>query len=129
MATGFPDVCITPIPSPAGPVPTPLPYPNLAMLPTADPATLALQVIIAGGLAFNLGTVIPMTEGDEPGTLGGVISGMFGNSAKALEGSLCVMIAGQPGVAMLNVCGQNGPPFNIEGLYLVPSQINVIFNI
>ena len=55
---GFPDVCITP----AAPSPIPVPYPNIAMGPMAIPN--CPTILIMGGPAHNLGTTIPMTNGD-----------------------------------------------------------------
>jgi hypothetical protein len=43
MQFAMPDVCLTPIPSPAGPIPTPIPYPNTAMLPMAIPPAFHLD--------------------------------------------------------------------------------------
>ena len=54
---GFPDVCLTP--TPAGPVP--IPYPNIAMGPTAIPN--CPTILIMGAPVHNLATTIPMTNG------------------------------------------------------------------
>ena len=52
MDLGFPDVCLTPMP-----VPTPIPYPNIAMGPMGVPA--AYNVLFFCAPAHNMATVIP----------------------------------------------------------------------
>ncbi len=49
MNMGFPDVCVTPV----GPVPTPIPYPNMAMNATAVP--FAPNVLISFVPGLNMG--------------------------------------------------------------------------
>ncbi|MGH7051067.1 MAG: PAAR-like domain-containing protein [Acetobacteraceae bacterium] len=58
MYIGFPDVWLTP----AGPAVVPVPYPNVAMGPTAIPKQMT--VFIMAMPAHNLGTTIPRTNGD-----------------------------------------------------------------
>jgi len=72
MDMGFPDVCITPIPSPAGPVPTPIPYPNTAMTATSVPA--AYNVLVDCMPSLNLLTKGMVSAGDNTGVQGGVAS-------------------------------------------------------
>jgi len=68
----LPDVCNTP--TPGGPVP--VAYPNLAF--SADLAGGTTSVLVDGGhSAANKGSRFAVSTGDEPGTLGGVISGTF----------------------------------------------------
>src|SRR6185503_15824468 len=55
---GFPDVCLTPTP----PIVTPMPYPNIAMGPTAVGAVY--NILMTAMPAHNMGTTIPMTNGD-----------------------------------------------------------------
>jgi len=61
MDMAFPDVCLTP----AGPAVVPVPYPNIAMGPTAIPNQLVVMIMAMP--AHNLGTTIPMTNGDNAG--------------------------------------------------------------
>ena len=68
----MPDVCQTPAP-PAGPVP--IPYPNMAQLATADASTCSMKVLVESQPVHHVATEIPMSNGDEPGVNGGVISG------------------------------------------------------
>lgn len=62
----FPDVCKVPAP-PAPPVPTP--FPNIALLNTADSGTCASKVKIESQPALTVATEIPRTQGDEAGTV------------------------------------------------------------
>ena len=57
MGMGFPDVCLTP----AGPAAVPVPYPNIAMGPTAIPDQVIVMSIAMP--VHNLGTLIPLTNG------------------------------------------------------------------
>ena len=50
----FPDVCLTPMPAP-----TPIPYPDIALGPTAIPN--ALNILFMGMPAHNMATVTPLT--------------------------------------------------------------------
>uniref|UniRef100_UPI001BCFD22B DUF4150 domain-containing protein n=1 Tax=Klebsiella aerogenes TaxID=548 RepID=UPI001BCFD22B len=63
----FPDVCLTPMPAP-----TPIPYPDIALGPTAIPN--ALNILFMGMPAHNMATVTPLTNGDNPGVATGVIA-------------------------------------------------------
>ncbi len=121
-----PDVCITPIPSPAGPVPTPIPYPNIAMLPTALPPTAALNVLISGTPGHNMNTQVPMSNGDNAGLNMGVMSGMVMGPCRHLMGSVGVFIMGSPATKMASPVGQNGASLNAMGNTLAPSQVRVM---
>lgn|SRR5690625_4733032 len=125
MAMGFPDVCLTPVPSPAGPIPTPLPYPNISMLPTTLPPTTNMRHLLSMLPAHNLATTNPMTNGDQAGTLGGVASGMIMGPARNVRGSMRVFTGGTPSTRWLDNSMQNMtncPP----GTNIVPSQFRVI---
>lgn len=71
----FPDVCKTPTPS--GPVP--IPYPNIGM--ASDTSGGPKKVKVDGKMPLVKGASYSKTSGDEPGSAGGVISGV--NRAKA----------------------------------------------
>ena len=73
MCMAFPDVCKTS--TPVGPVP--IPYPNIAQLAMANPATCALTVLIFNKPAATTMTMIMLSSGDEAGCAGGVISSLF----------------------------------------------------
>ncbi len=121
MHFGFPDVCLTP--TPAGPVP--IPYPNLAMLPMALPPTTSLKHFISMMPAHNMGTTIPMSNGDNAGVVGGVASGMMMGPARNTFGSVKVFTGGMPATKMLSPTMQNMTNCPC-GMTLVPSQVKVL---
>lgn len=107
-----PDVCKTP--SPGGPVP--IPYPNFAMdsnlsggstKTKADGNPIALQ-------SSNLS----MSTGDEPGTLGGVVSSKFKGKMTWPMGSIDVQVEGKAVVRFLDTSMHNGNTGNTVGMNL-----------
>lgn len=118
MDLGFPDVCLTP----AGPVVVPIPYPNIAMGPTAIPNQL--KVMIMAMPAHNLGTEIPLTNGDNAGVATGVASGTVMGPSKHLTGSFTVLWDGMPATRLTSMSLQNST--NAPGCRLVPSQPAVL---
>jgi len=126
MNMAAPDVCLTPIPTPAGPVPTPIPYPNIAMPMTAIPPTACLKVLLTAGPAHNLMTTVPMSNGDNAGVNLGVASGMVMGPCRHTMGSTNVLYGGMPATKMTSMSGQNGMSMNIPGMTLVPSQFKVM---
>lgn len=119
----FPDVCLTP--SPGGPVP--IPYPNLAKLVQGNLSTFSSKVKV---LNMNVATVkseILMSSGDEPGVVGGVVSGVFKGPAKFKKGSAKVLVEGAMVAHHTSIIAQNGvsngniPP----GVQVSPSQTKV----
>jgi hypothetical protein len=111
---GFPDVCLTP--SPVGPVP--IPYPNITMAPMAIPNVM--NVLIMGMPAHNMGTTIPMSNGDNAGVALGVASGLVMGPSRHVTGAFTVLIDGLPATRMTSVSLQNST--NCPGVRLVPSQ-------
>ena len=116
--TGFPDVCLTP--TPAGPVP--VPYPNIAPAPMAVNAVY--KVLIVAAPAHNLGTVIPMTNGDNAGVALGVASGTVMGPSRHLTGAFTVLIGGMPASRLTSMSLQNST--NCPGVRVAPSQTKVI---
>ena len=82
------DICLTP--TPVGDIP--IPYPNMGEAPMAEPG--AETVLICGCPALNTASEIAMTEGDEPGASGGIMSGEIMGAGKFMEGSQKVRIEG-----------------------------------
>jgi len=120
---GMPDVCKTPAPPPVGMVP--IPYPNIAQLLMALPPTTCLKVFISFMPAHHLGTTIPMSNGDEAGVMGGIVSGIIMGPARNLMGSTKVFHGGMPATRMLDPAMQNLT--NVPtGRTLVPSQFKVM---
>jgi hypothetical protein len=116
--TAFPDVCLTP--SPAGPVP--VPYPNIAMGPMAVPNVP--NILFMGTPAHNLGTTIPMTNGDNAGLATGVASGTVMGPSRHLTGAFSILIKGMPASRMTSMSLQNNT--NAPGCRLVPSQTKIL---
>jgi uncharacterized Zn-binding protein involved in type VI secretion len=119
----FPDVCKTP--TPTGPVP--IPYPNIATLQQADTSTLAQSVKIAGFYAATVQTQIPMSSGDEAGSLGGVISNTVKGSCQFRIGSSTVKMEGQGAAYLGSMIGHNNASnANMPtGSQISPSQSTV----
>jgi hypothetical protein len=124
MNFAFPDVCLTPIPTPAGPVPTPIPYPNTALPMTAIPSQV--KVLVLAMPAHNMLTVTPMSNGDNSGVNMNPVSGMVMGPSKHLMGSIKVLYGGLPVTKMLNPTGQNGMSPGAFGASLAPSQVKVM---
>jgi hypothetical protein len=114
MDLGFPDVCLTP----AGPVVVPVPYPNIAMGPTAIPNQTTVMIMAMP--AHNLGTTIPLTNGDNAGVGTGVASGTVMGPSRHLTGSFTVLFEGMPATRLTSMSLQNST--NAPGVRLVPSQ-------
>lgn len=115
---GVPDVCLTP--SPAGPIP--IPYPNIAMGPTAVPSQV--KVLILGAPVHNMSTSIPMTNGDNAGVSMGVASGTVMGPSRHLTAAFTVIIGGAPATRLTSTSLQNST--NCPGTRIVPSQTKVL---
>lgn len=120
----FPDVCLTPIPSPVGPIPTPLPYPNMAIPATAIPSQF--KVLTLAMFNHNLMTITPMSNGDNAGVMMNPVSGMVMGPQKQLMGSVKTFIGGLPANIMLRPSGQNGIMPGALGATLAPSQVKLM---
>lgn len=118
LASG--DVCLTPQPAPAPPVPTP--YVNTSQ--NAVAVGFFDKVIICGGFAHNIGTVVPVSTGDEPGSIGGVASGTIVNQTKFITGCTSVLYGGKPATRMTSQTTQNNG--NAVGSTVSPSQTKVL---
>jgi hypothetical protein len=118
MDMAFPDVCLTPV----GPVMAPIPYPNIAMGPTAIPSQMT--VFIMAMPAHNLATVTPLTNGDNAGVGEGVASGMVMGPARHLTGSFTILYGSAPATRLTSMSLQNST--NAPGARLVPSQPTVL---
>ena len=118
MDMGFPDVCLTP--TPVGPVP--IPYPNIAAGPMAVPA--AYNVLFMGTPAHNMGSTVPMTNGDNAGVALGVASGLVMGPSRHLTGAFTVLVGGSPATRLTSSSLQNST--NCPGMRAVPSQTKVL---
>ena len=114
----FPDVCLTP--TPAGPVP--IPYPNIAAGPMGVPP--AVNVLFSCAPAHNMGTVVPLTNGDNAGVATGVASGMVMGPGRHLTAAFTVLVGGMPATRMTSMSLQNNT--NAPGMRIAPSQVQVL---
>ena len=97
LSTVFPDVCKTP--SPAGPVP--IPYPNIGK--AADASAGPASVTVDGSMPMAKDAKYALTSGDEAGSAGGVVSGVFAGEAEFSMYSFDVKFEGR------NVCRLGDP--------------------
>jgi hypothetical protein len=117
MDMAFPDTCMTP----ATP-PVPVTYPNFALGPMAVGAFA--KVLYMGAPAHNLGTTIPMTNGDNAGVLLGVASATVMGPSRHLTGAFTVLVGGLPATRLTSISLQNST--NAPGARVVPSQTKVL---
>jgi hypothetical protein len=117
---GFPDVCLTP--APPAPAPVPTPYPNRAAGPMGVPAVY--NVLLSCAPAHNLGTVVPLTNGDNAGVATGVGSGTVMGPARPLTGAFTVLIGGKPATRLSSLSLANST--NCPSVRLSPSQVKVL---
>lgn len=83
------DVCKTP--SPGGPVP--VPYPNIAL--SAQTSKGSKTVSCDGNPIMLKSSCFSMSSGDEPGSIGGVKSGVIKGQADPVNYSFDVKVEGQ----------------------------------
>ncbi len=125
QAIAFPDVCK--VPTPGGPVPTP--FPNIAMLNTADSGTCSSKVKVENQPVVTVATEVPRTQGDEAGVAGGVSSGTNMDKAVIKQGVSKVKIEGDDAVNLLKPTAHNGSSANAPGGTIVaPGQTKVLLN-
>ncbi|AOK29362.1 MULTISPECIES: DUF4150 domain-containing protein [Burkholderia] len=112
MALSGSDVCKTP------PLGIPVSYSNIANKPEAVPNVP--NMLINGGPAHNMNTIIPVTHGDEGGSMGGVASGTVASQSRHVTGSGKVLIQGAPETRLTDTNMPNNQ--NTAGQTIVPSQ-------
>jgi len=113
-----PDVCKTP--TPAGTVPTP--YPNIAVPMMANP--VAMKVMISGMPALNKSSKINISNGNQPGSAGGVVSNKIMGLCEFVVASQSVKFEGHPAVRLGDTTKQNDG--NAVGSVVQPSQAVVM---
>ena len=102
MSIAFPDVCKTP--APPSPSPIPIPYPNIAQ--SSDTSDGPSSVTTDGKMPMVKGAKYSKSSGDEPGTIGGIISGVNRDEAEFMMYSFDVKFEGK------NVCRLADPLFH-----------------
>lgn len=85
-----PDVCKTP--SPGGPIP--VPYPNIARSSSLSKGTKTVKAD-GNNMCANKGSQYSRSNGDEPGTIGGVKSSTNMKEAKWITYSMNVKLEGK----------------------------------
>jgi hypothetical protein len=120
----MPDICLTPIPSPVGPIPVPIPYPNMALPMTAIPSQFNVMTVCMPN--HNLMTITPMSNGDNGGVMMNPMSAMVMGPSRNLIGSMTTLVGGLPATTMLKPTGQNGISPGAFGMTLAPSQLTVM---
>jgi carboxyl-terminal processing protease len=116
MNMGFPDVCLTP----SFPAPIPIPYPNMGMHAMATP--FCPTILLGMMPALNMGSIIPMTLGDQPG----VANPLFMQMGMFTMGSPTVMLSGMPAITLTSTTTGNDMN-NPVGAVLVPGMPTVLF--
>ena len=117
----FPDVCKTP--TPGGPVP--IPYPNFGQVMNC--VKVAKKVKFCNKQVVTKVSEMPRSNGDEPGTVGGVISNVNMNKVRYLKCSSKVKAMGNPVAMLTSMTGHNGSNSNIPaGMQIAPSQVKVL---
>lgn len=91
-----PDVCKTPMP-PGSPVP--VPYVNIFMCNMVLPNTACSKVFISGSPALTVKSQTALSNGDEPGVAGGVVSSKFIGKGEFTQGSTKVTLEGAAAVS------------------------------
>jgi hypothetical protein len=113
---GIPDVCNVP----PG---LPLPFPNVALPEMGVGA--AYQILNGGMPAHTVLTTIPLTQGDDPGVMGGMISQTDMGPSRRLTGAFTVLLDGMPATRLTSFGLQN--LINCPGTTIVPSQLTVLY--
>ena len=122
MDMGIPDVCLTP----AGPIPVPTPYPNIAQSMLTAPAAYTVLTSVMPTLnqmSFGL-----LSNGDEAGALMGVVSHLIAGQTVYLLGCLTIMADGLPMQRLTSMTGQNSLAVlpNAPGMCIAPSQVTML---
>ncbi len=112
MSMGMPDVCKTP------PFAIPAPFPNMAPNAMVVPGYFTIMITCLPEL--NLTSQYPVTNGDEAGAMGGVISNMIVGMGRPMMGSMVYMVGGTPSWRLTAPTLHNLA--NAPGTTMVPGQ-------
>jgi hypothetical protein len=95
----------------------------------ANPSSASQKIFIDGAMALNVQSKFPMSQGDEAGTAGGIISNRFigPGSFSPASGSTKVFFEGKQAVAMGAMTFHNGDAsFNTTGQCAMAAQTKVM---
>jgi hypothetical protein len=121
MTTAFPNVCKTQV----GPVVVPLPYPSIGMLATGVGTTTT--VLVGNMPAYTQGSQLPMSNGDEAGAEGGVVSGIIMGAVAFRTVSSKVSFQGQKAVLLTAIAASNGTNANMPaGVLCLVGEMKVL---
>jgi hypothetical protein len=84
----------------------------------------AYTVLMGMAPAHNLGTVIPLSNGDNAGIATGVASGTVMGPTRHLTAAFTILVKGLPLTRLTSVSLQNST--NCPGIRIVPSQLKVL---
>jgi hypothetical protein len=112
----FPDVCKLP-------TLIPVPFPNIALRPMAVGA--AYNILNMCAPAHTMLTTTPISMGDNPGLLGGVVSQTDMGPARRITGSFTILLDGMPATRLTSMGPQN--LINCPGVTICPSQLTVLY--
>jgi len=116
------DVCK--IPAPPAPF-APSPFPNLVQCPTASGASS--KVKFCNGNVLTKSSSFSSSQGDEAGTLKGMVSPFQMGKVQYKSGSSKVKAEGKPVVTVTKPTQHNGASANAPvGLQVAPSQTTVL---
>lgn len=122
---GMPDTCLTP--APPAPNPIPIPYPNISMCMQSNPSSCTKKVKVANMPAVVVNSQIMMSNGDEAGVNGGVVSHQNMGPTKFKRGSMKVKFESKNACFITSTVGQNGNNANMPaGAQVAPSQVTVL---
>jgi hypothetical protein len=119
-ALAVPDVCFVPVPAPPGRAP--VPFSNTARLCNAARCTTKVRVRNKGACVED--SKIPISSDDEPGTGGGVVSGVNLGEVSFAEHSSKVKLEGR-GAVRLTARTKHNKDNAPVGVLVAPSQSTV----
>ena len=126
MNYAYPDICYMPVVTAAGTVPTPVTYPNISYSAVASPSISTVTIDCMPSV--NILSYDAVSSGDETGTYGGMVSGVFDGETMYTLGCTTITVGGANAQRYCSITGQNcsGVLSNAVGACLTPSQYTVI---
>lgn len=122
MCTGMPNVCFVPAPPPV--VQIPVPMGSLGLLASAEGAID--KVLVEHKETIAQGSKVPNSKTDEPGSKGGVVSGVNSKDVVPKQFSSKVSFKGKKAFFHTGMTAHNGSNPNLPvGVHAAPSQAKV----